>query len=194
MCQILLEIIIELDKVGCNMLVVGILKGTPLWVWILFVFLILRGIKALNDREMEVNRLFLLPLVFFFWGGTEVVNELLFPQWGMAAMGLGLLVGSLIGWMLWRNTPRLKFIKGTTLIIRPGTSLTLIFIVITFVIKFVMIVCLNMSPDFRPSFFFNLMFGALSGLIDGIFWGGTLNLYFSKREYIKKPDRREKGK
>ncbi|WP_244427611.1 hypothetical protein [Bartonella queenslandensis] len=45
----------------------NILTGTPLWAWILLIFLIARGIIALKDRETKVYRLFLLPLVFLFW-------------------------------------------------------------------------------------------------------------------------------
>lgn len=50
-----------------NMSLFNILTGTPLWVWILLIFLITMGIGALKDREMGVNRLFLLPLIFLFW-------------------------------------------------------------------------------------------------------------------------------
>lgn len=49
-----------------NMSLFNILTGTPLWVWILLIFLIAWGIIALKDREMGVYRLFLLPLVFLF--------------------------------------------------------------------------------------------------------------------------------
>lgn len=165
-----------------NMSLLNILTGTPLWVWILLVFLIVRGINALNDREMEVKRLFLLPLIFLFWGGSGVINELAFPRWGGVSMLAGLIIGGSVGWLLWRATPRLKIKEGTDLIIRPGTPLTLIFIIIAFATKFVLIFLLNAESDFKYAFNFNLVFGLLSGIIDGVFWGGTLNLYISFRK------------
>jgi len=164
------------------MSLVNILTGTPVWVWILFVFLIARGANALSDREMEVKRLFLLPLVFLFWGGSGVINDLDFPHWGLVSMVVGLIIGCGVGWSLWRSGPRLKIKEGTDLIVRPGTPLTLIFIVIAFITKFTLIVFLNVEPGLRSSFDFNLVFGLLSGVIDGVFWGGTLNLYLTFRQ------------
>jgi hypothetical protein len=164
------------------MLLIGVIKGTPAWVWILFVFLMLRGIKALSDREMEVKRLFLLPLVFLFWGGYSVINELHFPLWGLASMLVGLIVGFGIGWIIWRSGPRLKQKVGTNLIVRAGTPLTLIFIIIAFGVKYILVAMLSIHSKLAISFDYNLIFGFLSGVIDGIFWGGTLNLYFTPRQ------------
>lgn len=167
-----------------NMSLLNILTGTPLWVWILLIFLIVRGINALNDREMEVKRLFLLPLIFLFWGGSGVINELAFPRWGGISMLAGLIIGGSVGWLLWRTTPRLKIKEGTNLIIRPGTPLTLIFIIIAFATKFTLIFFLNVEPDLKNVLNFNLVFGLLTGIIDGVFFGGTLNLYMTFRKIV----------
>lgn len=164
-----------------NMPLLNILTGTPIWVWILLIFLIARGINALNDREMDVKRLFLLPLIFLFWAGSSVINELAFLRYGLVSMLVGLCIGGSVGWLLWRTGPRLKFKEGTDLIIRPGTPLTLIFILIAFVTKFTLIFFLNVEPALKYSFDFQLIFGLLSGIIDGVFWGGTLNLYLTSK-------------
>ncbi|WP_254492857.1 hypothetical protein [Bartonella sp. B1099] len=118
-------------------------------------------------------------------GGSDVINQLAFPRWGAFSMLAGLMIGIGVGWLLWRATPRLKIKEGTDLIIRPGTPLTLIFILITFVIKFTLIVFLNVKPDLKHAFDFNLLFGLLNGFTDGVFWGGTLNLY---RAFRKNPN------
>jgi len=114
-----------------------------------------------------------------------VINELAFPHWGMVSMLAGLLIGGSVGWLLWRSGPRLRIKEGTDLIIRPGTPLTLIFIIVAFATKFALIFFLNVEPDLKYAFNFNLMFGLLSGIIDGVFWGGTLNLYFTPRQAEK---------
>ncbi|WP_375660721.1 hypothetical protein [Bartonella sp. CL71SXKL] len=167
-----------------NMSLFNILTGTPLWAWILLIFLIARGIIALKDRETKVYRLFLLPLVFLFLGASDVINQLAFPRWGAIAMLAGLMIGFGVGWLLWRATPRLKIKEGTDLIILPGTRLTLIFILIAFVIKFTLIVFLKIEHDLKYAFDFNLLFGLLSGFTGGVFWGGTLNLYITFRKNI----------
>lgn len=157
----------------------NIFTHTPFWVWILLLFLILRGIKALSDREMTIQRLFLLPIIFLLWGGYGVIEEVDLPGFAILSMVVGLLLGAVVGWMMWCNTARLRQKTGTDLIIRPGSPLTLITILISFVIKFILVAILSINPDLRSSLDFNILFGLISGVIDGIFWGGTINLYLT---------------
>ncbi|PHM55257.1 DUF6622 family protein [Xenorhabdus sp. KK7.4] len=159
------------------MSILMIIKDTPVWVWILFVFLVLRGIKALDDREMTVSRLFLLPIVFFIWAVYVVLHETVFQASALLALVVGILAGIAIGWKLWSTQPRLRQKPGSDLIIRSGTPLTLIFILIIFCVKFIISATAAIHPALTHSFSFNLLFGFASGLLDGVFWGGTLNLY-----------------
>ncbi|AOM39800.1 DUF6622 family protein [Xenorhabdus hominickii] len=161
------------------MSLIATIKDTPVWVWILFVFLVMKGIKALSDREMRIERIFLLPIVFLVWGVHSVLYKTYFSDLSLITMVAGLIVGIAIGWVLWKSQPRLKEKSDSTLIIRSGTSLTLILIVITFVSKFVMTAMLSIHPVLLHSLHYNLLFGLLSGIFDGVFWGGTLNLFIS---------------
>ncbi|WP_275367225.1 DUF6622 family protein [Xenorhabdus bovienii] len=158
---------------------ITIIKDTPIWVWILLVFLIIRGIKALSNREMSIERIFLLPTIFLIWGIHSVLTETYFSNLSLVMMGIGLIFGTTIGWILWRSQPRLRKKTDSNLIIRPGTPLTLIVIMITFVSKFIMTALLSIYPILLHSLHYNLLFGLSSGLLDGIFWGGTLNLFIS---------------
>lgn len=161
---------------------VNIITGTPIWVWILFVFLITNGMRALNDREMEIKHLFIMPLFFLLWGGISVIYDLAFSLWGLAAMLAGLVIGCGCGWCIWSRGPQLKSKKGSDLIIWPGTSWILIFVIISFIINYTLNVSLNIVQELRGSLSFNLVFGSLSGLISGVIWGRTLNLYFMFRQ------------
>ncbi|WP_340615723.1 DUF6622 family protein [Xenorhabdus entomophaga] len=93
------------------MSILTILKDTPLWVWILFAFLIKRGVNALYDRKMRIERLFFLPILFFIWGGYNVLNETVFTNVALLMFILGILAGGVVGWVLWKNQPRLR--KGS---------------------------------------------------------------------------------
>ncbi|WP_244590228.1 DUF6622 family protein [Xenorhabdus innexi] len=162
-----------------DMSILMIIKETPVWVWILFVVLVLRGIKALDDREMTVNRLFLLPIVFFIWAVYVVLHETVFQASALLALAVGILLGIGIGWKLWSTQPRLRQKPDSNLVIRAGTPLTLITILIIFCVKFILSATVAIHPVLTHSLSFNLLFGFASGLLDGVFWGGTLNLYVS---------------
>lgn len=159
------------------MSILTILKDTPLWVWILFAFLIKRGVNALYDRKMRIERLFFLPILFFIWGGYNVLNETVFTNVALLMFILGILAGGIVGWVLWKNQPRLRKGSDSGFIIRSGTPLTLILILVVFIVKFIISAMSGVNPALLHSFNFNLMFGFISGLSDGVFWGGTLNLF-----------------
>lgn len=161
------------------MTITHFIKDTPIWVWILLVFLVKRGITALSDREMRIERLFILPLIFLVWGVYSVVHETAETDASLALMLVGLILGIGIGWALWSSQPRLRNGAEENVIIRAGTPLTLVLIVLLFIVKFALTASLALWPGLFHSLHYNLLFGLLSGVLDGIFWGGTLNLYIS---------------
>ncbi|WP_416775830.1 DUF6622 family protein [Xenorhabdus budapestensis] len=160
-----------------DMSILMVIKNTPIWVWLLFIFLVFRGIKALDNREMHPNRLFLLPILFFIWAVYSVLHETVFQVFALLSLIVGILAGIAIGWKLWNSQPRLRQKPESDLIIRQGTPLTLIVILIIFCVKFILSVTIAIYPPLMHFLSFNLLFGFASGLSDGIFWGGTLNLY-----------------
>lgn len=161
------------------MTIANFIKDTPIWVWVLLVFLIKRGITALSDREMRIERLFILPLIFLVWGIYSVIHETASTDASLAVMLVGLVAGIGIGWGIWNSQPRLRNGAEENVIIRAGTPITLILIVLLFIVKFGLTASLALWPVLFYSLHYNLLFGLLSGVLDGIFWGGTLNLYTS---------------
>lgn len=41
-----------------------IIKETPLWVWFIFIYLIVVGVKATHDRIVPISRFFITPFIF----------------------------------------------------------------------------------------------------------------------------------
>lgn len=164
------------------MLILNVVTETPLWVWILFSFLVGIGINALRDREMSIRGLFIMPLFFLLWGGISVIDELTFLYWGLVAMSVGGLLGYGAGWWLSSSGPQLKRKEGTNLIIWPGSRWLIVFVIITFITKYTLNVILSIEPELMSSLRFNVVFGVLSGFISGLLWGRTLNLYLTYRQ------------
>lgn len=159
------------------MSVIPFIKGTPVWVWILLLFLVKRGVNTLSDREMNPARLFFLPVLFLAWGILGVLQETMHPSAALLLMLPGLLVGFAAGWWLWRRQPRLRNVENSKLIVRAGTPLTLMLILFTFTVKFILTSAFYLQPELRGSMAASIIFGLLSGILDGVFWGGTLNLF-----------------
>jgi hypothetical protein len=50
------------------MSVEAIVRGTPLWVWLLLAYLLSRGLKALKGGTTPLSKLAIVPVVFAVWG------------------------------------------------------------------------------------------------------------------------------
>lgn len=158
-----------------------IISHTPIWVWGLFVFLLIRGCVTLSEREISIRRLFILPLIFLAWGIWSVNQEFNSNLLSLTGMIAGLAIGIPGGWIPGKNQPRLKRKAGTGMIIRAGTPLTLMLIIIAFGTKYGLMVWLFLHPEMHYSAPFGFLFGLITGTVDGLFWGVTLNLFLSWR-------------
>src|ERR1700674_1462716 len=70
-----------------------IIAGTPWWVWILFLFLLWIGIRALKTSVAPFWRLLILPAIFFVWGIVGIIT-----RYPVTATSLGLwLVAFVLG-------------------------------------------------------------------------------------------------
>lgn len=149
----------------------------PIWVWLLLAFLLRRGFAALNDREMKTGRLFLLPVLFFVWGGYGIMTETQRAGISLTMMVAGLLAGGTLGYWIWRSQPPLQDSGNPGTVIRAGTPLTLGMIVITFCTKFILTSAIFLQPSLAASASFCMLMGGLTGMFDGVFWGGTLRIF-----------------
>lgn len=159
-----------------------IISHTPIWVWGLFVFLLIRGCAALSEQKISIRRLFILPLIFLAWGIWSVNQEFNSNLLSLTGMIAGLAIGIPGGWIPGKNQPRLKRKPGTEMIIRAGTPLMLMLIIIAFGTKYGLMVWLFLHPEMHYSAPFGFLFGLITGTVDGLFWGVTLNLFLSWRK------------
>ena len=51
----------------------GILTHTPVWVYVLLVFLISRGIKARKPATVALEKLAIIPAIFLIWDLYDMV-------------------------------------------------------------------------------------------------------------------------
>lgn len=52
---------------------IGVVTHTPVWVWVLFIFLISRGLKARRPATVTLERLAIIPAIFLIWDIYDLV-------------------------------------------------------------------------------------------------------------------------
>jgi len=122
------------------------LADTPVWVYVLFVFLLLRGIKARQPATVTLERLTLIPLIFIVWDLYDlVIYRHLTP--GIVALWVaGLLAGGVLGFWLIRPE-RVSRATLPRAINRQADYSALPLMMIAFAIKYVFGVLTAVSPQ-----------------------------------------------
>jgi Family of unknown function (DUF6622) len=163
--------------------IIGILSGTPLWVWALLVFLVYRGIKALKSSISPVYTIFIMPAIFLILSVQTLVaykNLTLVP--GLLWL-ISIMIGSLLGWLIASKAP-IAADKKKGLIKRPGSPITLIIILLFFGVRYYFGYSLAVNPELMQSVSFLNIRLALSGLMVGVSLGSTLCFFY---KYLKAP-------
>ena len=165
----------------------NIIFHAPIWVWVLLVVLVLRGVRALQEREISLGRLFLLPSIFLIWGGYALgVDTDISPIALLSGIG-GLVIGAMVGWICWRASAPLRPAAVPGCVIRPGSVLPLCFILVAFVSRFALTAGLHVHPDWLNDARWMVLLGVWSGAVDGVFWVGSSNLLWRYRRFLVAP-------
>ena len=146
-----------------------IILGTPWWVWILFGYLLIVGIKATKPNILPLWRIAVMPLIFVIWSIYSIYYKCIycpkfFGIWFVALI-FGILIGHLISMRLKSN------IDSEKLIHMPGSLIPLLLSMMFFVLKYGLGVTYSLYPVMKGDLIllnFDLL---LSGLISGIFCG-----------------------
>jgi hypothetical protein len=149
-----------------------VLSHTPVWVWVLLVFVLSRGFNALRLRELAAQRTLILPLVFLVWGVAGLIGSR-----GLGLDALLFLVGFTLGAGIGAGIAALSPIPGLKpggVLVMPGSFVPLVLIVIVFPIKYALAVAIATAHAATEAVFYAAVSAAVGGLFAGLFWGRTL--------------------
>lgn len=141
------------------------LKGTPAWVYAIFVYLMFIGLKATQRRTMYLPALFIIPVILLSLRLYNVESADITSYFSFLA--LGGLIGMVLAW----NT-KLEMHKKTFSITLPGTWQTLFLLLAVFTVKYFFGYQQAISEEFNPSLHYWSLIS--SATITGIFWGKSL--------------------
>ncbi|NHN85658.1 hypothetical protein GOB93_13550 [Acetobacter musti] len=144
-----------------------ILSHVPVWVWVLLVVLIRMGCLALQDREVPLRRVIMVPVIFMVWGLSGLVSlagyqVAPYAVWASMAVVLGV-----IGFVTGPGRIGVDLTRGVAH--RPGSVVPLIRNVGLFGVQFALGMGMAMRPDMSGMLI--LLRSAVSGAMAGYFAG-----------------------
>jgi len=147
-----------------------LISNTPLWVWVLLVFLITRGIAAMKPAETSLTKLATVPALFTVWGLWSISHRFgsTWGAWGEWLVGIG--VGMALGWLLLRRAT-LTLNAATGKLWRSADYSLLPLLLVTFAVKYGFEVALSVAPSLAADGGFRAAYLLLSGGFTGIFIG-----------------------
>ncbi len=146
-----------------------ILMGTPWWVYLLLIYLVFRGVKALKPQIVSVKKIFILPLIFCilslyrlistYQGFRDLIVWLFF-----------IIIGYIVGWGL-AHSLRIRIDRRKLLLRMPGSPIILVLVLLVFATRYFFGAYSAMHPDAKDNFLFHSANLLSSGFITGIFLG-----------------------
>lgn len=145
-------------------LLIKLVQGTPVWVWGIFAYLLLIGVRATKKRVVWVPQLFIIPVIliglkykFFLTGGINVFAYL-------AAMVGGLASGIFVG-----KRTLLTVLKNQHSIELRGDYSLLLMLLTFFSIKYFFGIMQSIAPVHIAPFL--ILEAIISGLVSGYLLG-----------------------
>lgn len=151
--------------------------NTPFWVWVLLVYLIVRGIKARKPASTTLVKIATLPVLFTLIGFCDLF--LIYPLNLTTSVSwcAGIIFGACVGWYM-IEIKKITINKKNKTIHRPADYTLLPLILLTFIVKY----CLGAINFIKPALIHNSLFSILFLVLYGFFTGifiGKFSKYYS---------------
>lgn len=151
------------------------LSNTPWWVYALFIYLVMIGIKASNTRVISIKKLFIIPVIFTYLSIHTLITSFDIHVLEVSIWGSAILIGTLFGWAeVFRQHRHIKVDKTKHLIQVPGSWMTLILILVIFASKYYFGYELDQDPELIHQNAFEYSMLIVSGICTGLFIGRAL--------------------
>jgi membrane protein CcdC involved in cytochrome C biogenesis len=108
-----------------------ILSATPLWVFFVFAYLMFVGIRATKDREIHIEKMFLMPCVFFTMFLAKLIQTWRIDIWLIFSATLLI---SFVVCNFFVKQEQLKIKKSHVFV--KGSCETLVIVMIIFCVKY----------------------------------------------------------
>lgn len=167
-------------------LIIGILKGTPWWVYALFCYLTVLGLKAARPSVIPLKKLLIFPVIFTIWSFYSLITTFDITMLSSLTWSFSILAGYYLGWYAHRSKT-IQADKTTRLIALPGSWAPLLSFPAIFSGKYFFGFTFSSHPEMRQMLAYYGPCIALSGIITGFFIGKLL-CFFHKYKFCPHSD------
>lgn len=162
-------------------MLIEILSHTPLWVFGLFIFLLLLGLRQSRSRSVKTHMIFLLPLGMLALSVTGLISSFGTSLLPILLWSLSL---SLLLYLNFRFFPvrGAQHDKVQNKYQMQGSWTPLALMMAIFFTKYFVGVASALKPDLLVSLQFIVMLSVLYGIFSGIFMGRALSAWAVSRK------------
>ena len=161
-----------------------LISHTPVYVWAILGFLILRGVIALRTREIGVNKLFIIPVVMLVLSLQDIAAKFGLGGLALAAWCVAAAVTLLLVWK--RGAVRVTPAATSGRIVVRGSVWPLALMMAIFVTKYAASVTIAVAPLLRHDLLFTAFLCALYGVFNGYFLGRLANDFGAYQRFAGK--------
>jgi hypothetical protein len=158
------------------MMFTAIVQHTPVWVWIVFVTLIVIGVKQSFARRLRLGRVTALPIVFVALSLAGVVSAFGPDASALLAWAVGVFAAA--GLALQGGAPAAaRWLPAERVFEVPGSWVPLALMLGIFGMRFAVAVLLALQPGLRGDAGFAALAGLGYGGFSGLFLGRAMALW-----------------
>lgn len=147
---------------------------TPIWVYVLFTFLVSRGMKSLTPRETTLGALALIPGIFMLVGIGTLGWRFGSTPSVLGAWLVALAAGAGVGWLLLRHK-NILVDRSRGVLFRPADYTVMPLILGSFAVKYAFGTLGSLHPELVHQANLGMIEGAVYGFFCGIFVGKFAN-------------------
>ena len=143
---------------------------TPVWVYVVFFYLLFIGIKSLKDRELPFFKIFIVPAIFFYISLSSLIKNFHLEALTVLLWIFAIFIGMTLGFLQYKNQG-VKYDREKKVFLLPGSYSTLVLFLVIFASKYYFGYELARDPGLleQQSFEFSML--GFSGVCTGAFLG-----------------------
>ena len=150
-----------------------VIKGTPIWVWVILVALIALGMQQLRLRVVKRFTVLIAPVVFLFVGlASSGRSSIAFATWAATLLSVAAFT-----YYVWKPTSGASYDDTTDRLHLPGSVIPMIIMLSIFLLNYVFNVALAINPAWRGELAWQLVPAVVLGALSGVFIGRAATLF-----------------